>query len=240
MQLKDKIARSKDIRPASIAGIPSKGSNQDYVGLTDSDRLLVLPIWDHPIDYIEGPEYQRYIQQNPDYNQLYLRSAVADMLVEASKNLPKQYKLIVRAGHRPVPVQKAVLEGVKQDYLNDNPDSSPDQALEFARTYVSDPDIKLPPHCCGAAVDVDLLDTTTGKLVDFGCPVNTDSPLSFLYSEEINKLQATNRQILLTAMLDAGFASLSSEWWHYSYGDQTWAWFYSQPEAIYSIKEPNL
>ena len=25
-------------------------------------------------------------------------------------------------------------------------------------------------------------------------------------------------------MLDAGFSNLPSEWWHYDFGDQLWAW----------------
>ncbi|GAA5175436.1 hypothetical protein [Modicisalibacter zincidurans] len=34
------------------------------------------------------------------------------------------------------------------------------------------------------------------------------------------------------AMCDAGFANLPSEWCHYSYGDQMWAWYRDEPRAL--------
>jgi D-alanyl-D-alanine dipeptidase len=79
-----------------------------------------------------------------------------------------------------------------------------------------------------------VLDTTTGQLLDFGSKLNEDSERSFLHYPNLTKEQKENRLMLLTAMLDAGFASLMSEWWHYSYGDQTWAWFYGKTNSLYS------
>ena len=40
--------------------------------------------------------------------------------------------------------------------------------------------------------------------------------------------------MLVSAMLDAGLASCKTEWWHFSYGDQLWAWFYGNKESLYS------
>jgi D-alanyl-D-alanine dipeptidase len=34
-------------------------------------------------------------------------------------------------------------------------------------------------------------------------------------------------------MESQGFAQHPNEWWHFSYGDQLWAWQRSQSEAIY-------
>ena len=106
-----------------------------------------------------------------------------------------------------------------------------------ARIFVSDPDIELPPHVCGAAVDVELVDAATGQPLDFGSPINATSEKSFLHYPELTDLQRHNRQTLLVAMLTAGFASLASEWWHFSYGDQVWAWFYGESESLYSLAE---
>ncbi len=206
-----------------------------------SDKyLLVEPIWEKPIDEIEGPLYQEYIKKNPGYNKLYVRPEVAKKLQKAAQSLPARYLLVIRAGHRPIEVQHKLLDMVKNSYKKTNPDASASEVLEFARTYVSDPEIKTPPHCCGAAVDVDMIDRQTRFLVDFGCPVNTDSDISHLNTDKLTKEQKTNRDMLHKAMLGAGFAPFTTEWWHFSYGDDVWADFYNKPEAIYGLVEPEV
>jgi D-alanyl-D-alanine dipeptidase len=123
------------------------------------------------------------------------------------------------------------------DYRKYHPKASEGEVLTHARMYVSDPAIKVPPHCCGAAVDIDLLDISTNQLVDFGSPVNEDAEISHLHYGGITKNQKENRQYLLSTMLKAGFSSYYAEWWHYSYGDQIWAWFYGRDMCLYDIVE---
>lgn len=212
-------------------------SNSPLVPIHSSNNLLVEPIWQNPIDDIEGPLYQQYIRKYPSYKHVYVRSEVATMLTDASHILPSRYKLIIRAGHRPLEVQYKLLELVRDKYLQENPASTQEEALEFARTFVSDPRIKRPPHCCGAAVDVDCLDRNTGKLVDFGCPVNTDSEISFIDTDKITKTQKANRDMLQSTMKEVGFAPYKPEWWHFSYKDATWAEFYNSNTPLYEIAE---
>lgn len=214
--------------------------DEPLVTVKSSRLLLVDPIWQNPIDEIEGPLYREYMQVHPDYNAVYVRQSVAAMLKQAAKNLPARFQLILRAGHRPQEVQLRLLEMVKDRYLHANPKTTEATALAFARTYVSDPAIKLPPHCCGAAVDVDVLDRVSDALVDFGCPVNTDDEIAFLDSEKISRIQKGNRQMLVSAMTRAGFAPFAYEWWHFSYGDQTWADNYGKNGKLYGLIEPDL
>ncbi len=208
--------------------------NQDesLVTVRTSNRLIVEPIWEKPIDELEGPLYQQYIGKNPDYRDIYVREKVAGMLHCASNLLPDKYTLIIRAGHRPLEVQRQLLQRLMDEYKDKNTDASNKEALDFARTYVSDPAVKLPPHCCGAAIDVDCLDTMTGELVDFGCSVNTDDPISFTDSPLISSTQRANRKVLHKAMLEAGFAPFAAEWWHFSYGDAEWAAYYHKTDTI--------
>ena len=46
-----------------------------------------------------------------------------------------------------------------------------------------------------------------------------------------------NRRLLYWLMIDAGFASNPSEWWHFSFGDQMWAKLRNEPEALYAGAE---
>lgn len=240
MTTEEKLHRSRSIGDTPSKAIFTKSIDEPLVVVETKDRVVVDPIWITQIDDIEGPLYRKYIQENPKYAAVYTRKSVAAMLSGAAERLPTQYKLVVRASHRPLAVQKMLLRALIDEYKAQHPSASDAAALKFARTYVSDPAISIPPHCCGAAVDVDVIDTQTGKLVDFGCPVNTDSEISFLHTDLITKEQQTNREMLLRAMLEAGFASNKNEWWHYSYGDQTWAHFYHEPQALYGITEPTL
>jgi len=41
------------------------------------------------------------------------------------------------------------------------------------------------------------------------------------------------RNLLKDVMLSSGFSQHPNEWWHFSYGDQLWAWQNDYKEAIY-------
>lgn len=215
--------------------VPVNESHEKLVALQQTKRLTVRPIWDDQVDAIEGPLYVDYIRENPSYRDVYVREGVKAQLLRAVEALPPEYALVVRAGHRPPEVQLALLNMLKQDYMQSHPGVSEEDALGYARTYVSDPEIVMPPHCCGAAVDVDVIHAESGEVVDFGCSVNTDSPIAYLHSDLVTEKQYGNRMMLCQVMLEAGFAPYFTEWWHYSYGDQLWAKFYDKPHAIYSV-----
>jgi zinc D-Ala-D-Ala dipeptidase len=100
-----------------------------------------------------------------------------------------------------------------------------------------------PPHSTGAAVDVTLVDGQ-GRGIEMGSAIDEMSPRSypdFFEEKAIAKYAAvgydsreiagsdrqqfqTHRQILNTAMTSAGFRQHLREWWHFSWGDQYWAW----------------
>lgn len=236
MTLREKIEKSKREDRINFDSITCLNSADPLVKVADGRRILVDPIWNQAKD-AEGKLYKKYIVEHPRYDGIYVRQTILGRLEKAVGLLDAKYTLIVRAGHRPVKVQQQILDDLKGEFIAIHPDASGDQALEHARRYVSDPSIKLPPHCCGAAVDVDLFDQARNQLVDFGSPVNEDSEISALHSTLVNEEQRSNRLMLLKVMLQAGFASYYAEWWHYSYGDQIWAWFYNSQQCLYGLIE---
>lgn len=105
-----------------------------------------------------------------------------------------------------------------------------------------------PPHSTGAAIDVTLVNAI-GAVVDMGSPIDEMSPRSYPdYFADANVINTkndaengfvlvaegdhftfhTHRQRLKTTMSAAGFRQHSREWWHFSFGDQLWAWLNSQ------------
>lgn len=238
MDIDEKIERSKSKERIDYSKIGFSNLKDHLVKVESSGKILVEPVWTLEGDF-EGGMYADYIAEHPEYNGIYIRSGLLERLEKAAESLDDRYKLVVRAGHRPVEVQQRLLKECMQDYKDDHPEASDQDALKHARTFVSDPAISRPPHCCGAAIDVELFDVRNNKLVDFGSAMNVDDDISYLYYEKITAEQKANRMLLLKAMLEQGLASFAFEWWHYSYGDQTWAWFYGKESSLYSLIETN-
>lgn len=233
MNLEEKLARSRSNEDVDFSKYQSLEREDPLVKLESTERLLIEPNWTIPNDF-EGEMYADYIASHPEYDGVYVRGELVPRVQQAALSLPDPYQLVIRAGHRPIDVQRRLLRECVADYKRDNPGVTDDEALEHARDFVSDPDITLPPHVCGAAVDVELFDKAEQKYLDFGSRMSDDNERSFLYFQDLTDDQKTNRLLLTTTMLDAGFASCKTEWWHFSYGDQLWAWFYGEKNSLYS------
>lgn len=234
--VKQRIERSKSKERIDFSKIGCIDQQDPLVKIEASDKIIVEPVWTLEGDF-EGGMYADYIAEHPEYDGIYVRSELLKRLEEAASSLSDQYKLVIRAGHRPLAVQKRLLKECAEDYKNDNPGVSDEEALEHARTFVSDPDNSLPPHCCGAAIDLELMDTSTNKLVDFGSTMNVDDDISYLHYDDITDEQKANRMLLLATMLEQGLASTAFEWWHFSYGDEVWAWFYGEADSLYGLTD---
>lgn len=233
MDLQKKLNRSASTERINFSKYQSANLDDPLVKIATEGKLIIEPCWTLENDW-EGKRYADYIANHAEYDGIYVRSELAKRLEKAANSLNDTYRLVVRAGHRPIEVQRKILIECAEDYKKNHPEATDKDALEHARTYVSDPETTLPPHVCGAAVDVELLDANTGQLLDFGSKINDDNEKSFIYYPGLSKEQKDNRQILLSAMLGADFASCMPEWYHFSYGDQVWAWFYEKEKSLYS------
>lgn len=210
-------------------------TNEQFITRLELDEsdFLLEPFWQTEND-IEGDCYAEYVTRHPDFS-LIMRRGVYERLCLARKKLPQHWKVILKAGFRPLAVQEAVLQAFIDKGRSEHPSWSAEESLTHVRLFVADPRIVCPPHTTGGAIDIDIKDTRTMQTVDMGCPVNTDSPLAFLHSDRLTAVQYANRMTLLDAMLEAGFAPNVHEWWHYQYGETYWAAFYGQTETLYDI-----
>lgn len=113
------------------------------------------------------------------------------------------------------------------------------QVYQFWAVPSSDPQ-KPPPHSTGAAVDLTLADCE-GHPLEMGGAIDEVSERSFpdfydRHPEETNAACfAQRRQILYQAMRSAGFQRHPNEWWHFSLGDQLWAWQMQQQTGQQNI-----
>lgn len=174
----------------------------------------------------------------------YLRDQTYQRLLQAAQSLPEGVRLVVLDGWRPYAVQQYLFDTLMDILVKKHSDWVPQRLLAKARELVSPPsfDEQSPsPHLTGGAVDVALCDLQ-GRLLEMGTAFDEASPKS--YSAYFEGLEAfnpeqrsvrDNRRLLYNAMTAAGFSNLPSEWWHYDFGDQLWAWYQRHPKAHYGV-----
>jgi D-alanyl-D-alanine dipeptidase len=70
-------------------------------------------------------------------------------------------------------------------------------------------------HNLGLAIDLTLIDRSTGAELEMGTPFDTFSAAA--HTANASGVAATNRQRLKAAMEKEGFVNYDQEWWHFSF-----------------------
>ena len=181
------------------------------------------------------------IESRSDYF-LWVRLAVAERLVAASRLLPASFRLLIIEGYRPLAVQRKYFRQHMATLRRQHPGIDENTLIDLTSRWVAPPDVSA--HPTGAAVDL-TLQHHDGSTVDMGSVVNaTDAESSgacYTRSSFICREAARHRQVLFDAMTAAGFVNYPSEWWHWSYGDRYWAVLEGKPYALFGpIEEEAL
>ncbi|MFO0016264.1 MAG: M15 family metallopeptidase [Synechococcaceae cyanobacterium] len=186
-----------------------------------------------------------------------LRSGVVSRLLAAQESLQRhdpRLRLAIFDAWRPLAVQRfmvrhALVEECRQRGLDPDREG---QELEAVRVLVArfwaspsaDPATP-PPHSTGAAVDLTLADHE-GQPLPMGGAIDALGPVSepdHYASAALAAPQSeparwhANRERLQDVMAVAGFCRHPNEWWHFSLGDQLWAWTLGEGQAIYGRLE---
>ncbi len=134
----------------------------------------------------------------------WLRYEAALAIVEAQKSLQKQgYSLLLYDCYRPLSVQKFMWE------VYPNP------------MYVANPHKGIGSiHNRGGAVDLTVIDSN-GQALDMGSPFDYFGKEAHQDNFDLPEKVLANRAILREAMVAAGFRTIRTEWWHYSYQNKT-------------------
>jgi len=98
-----------------------------------------------------------------------------------------------------------------------------------------------PPHSTGGAVDLTLADAT-GQPLAMGGAIDAIGPVSepdhfapAAVADPGSEAASWHRHRIRLGevMVAAGFARHPNEWWHFSHGDQLWAWSLGETTAHY-------
>lgn len=170
-----------------------------------------------------------------------LRKGVAERLNEAISRVPKGLKLAMLEGWRAPHIQRRMYLAVKARLREQHPEWNAAQLTRKANQFTA-PMSKVvpPPHTTGAALDV-FVARPDGTLLNHVAPYERYDIKGFLTNAPGLAQEAREaRDILRRCFVDTGITNYPSEYWHWSYGDQGWAYRGGHEHAIYdSITPPN-
>jgi zinc D-Ala-D-Ala dipeptidase len=191
-----------------------------------------------------------YIKCGAEYagkSPYYLRQGVLDRVIQAQERLQQLqpgWKLQIFDAYRPVEVQQYMVDYTFRDAVTRRgldvaqlSQTESDQIWQDVYQIWAVPSFDLdtpPPHSTGAAIDLTLVDEH-GIPVDMGSPIDEMSPRSYpehfaTSTDPIEQQYHRHRQLLEKTMNYAGFIRHPAEWWHFSIGDQLWAWLNNQAD----------
>ena len=150
---------------------------------------------------------------------LLTREAARALKAVAGEVNAQGYRLKVFDAYRPAcAVRHFVLWGVEDLDLRMKPYFYPELEKQelFKRGYIASQS----SHSRGSAVDLTLLDMSTGREVDMGSPLDLFSERSHPDSRAVTDEQYENRMFLQAAMVRNGFAPIDCEWWHFALRDE--------------------
>jgi len=158
-----------------------------------------------------------------------------DQVDRALKEVDANLQLVVAYGYRSLEVQQHYFTIQKESYLSTQQFENEEDLNEIIHRLIAVPNVA--GHPTGGAVDVFIVDNRDGTKLDFGVPIFTfDSKDAYSLSPFISDEAKKNRLLLRKVMTSQGFAPFDGEWWHFSFGDKEWTFYYKQPYALYEQK----
>jgi zinc D-Ala-D-Ala dipeptidase len=209
------------------------------------------PLVEIPLELfaVESPHaYEKLGAPYGEHSPYYLRQSVIDGLITAQNYLQlihPDWRIQIFDAYRPIAVQKFMVNysfgealrerGLIEAELSETRLQEVWEAVYQIWAKPSWDEKTPPPHSTGAAVDVTLVDDM-GQIVNMGSPIDEMSKRSLpdYYASSIQpeaQQYDAYRLLLCNVMEKAGFQRNPREWWHFSLGDQMWAWLNNQANS---------
>lgn len=215
-----KIAKYSDLK-----NIPVNETDEQFMSANSYDKNITL-------------KYKKD-DMKPFLGEVILvRDTVARMLAAANKKIQSKHHnltLLISYGYRSLEIQQKYFDRQVNIIKKEQPKIAESELLEAVHKRVAVPEVA--GHPTGGAIDVTLYDIKLNQEIDMGTDIADYSQNTFsTYSTKISDQQQASRLLLHDTLINEGFCPFYEEWWHFSYGDKEWAWFYNQPTALYEQK----
>lgn len=203
--------------------IPIKENNSALISLKKSEFNLVFE-----------PSIKK------DYKYL-VREAVFEKIGLISKILDKEDKrLIIRSAWRSFEHQRLLLEDKVAYLQREYPNKQIEEIEEFVSYFIAPVTKSL--HSTGGAVDALIYDLKNDCVLDFGTNDGLNINLNdkcYPYHPFISHQAKKNRKLLIDLFEEQDFVVDIKEYWHFDYGDASWALEKGEKNAIYGIIKEN-
>ncbi|WP_010631506.1 M15 family metallopeptidase [Sporolactobacillus vineae] len=174
------------------------------------------------------PSY--YLQKLPGTSPLlFLREGVAERIIRLADRLPGQLSLVLIDGWRSYETQRCLYDRAAARFrkLGHTEQQVKEEMTGFVAFPSRDPACPA-PHYSGSAIDLTLAEGQDWLEMGTDFDDFTDKAgLTYYEGKEGlsgSALRARNNRRKLRHLMEcAGFVPNPAEWWHYSYGDRTWA-----------------
>lgn len=178
--------------------------------------------------YVEKCNMLQYGENVP------IRKSVYNKLLNAAKKLQsinKNYVLLVVYGYRAMEMQVQYFNEIYEDVKDKFDDKV--ELYEYIHEKIAVPEVA--GHPTGGAVDIEIYDVESKKAINFGAEIlDWDTTKCYYENDSLTEEERNNRRFLRELMMSEGFAPYDGEWWHFSYGDKEWAFYYKKEEALYN------
>lgn len=164
---------------------------------------------------------------------LFLRSEVIEkieLVLKSLKERKPRLKMKVVYGYRELDIQQKLFDIFLNKFSSDYTGSS---LLEQVHKFIAVPEVS--GHPTGGAIDVCLTDEN-GIDLNYGSAIWTFTKSAYTFNPFVSYESWMNRMFLRQLFLQQGFAPFDGEWWHFSYGDKEWAYYYGKINALYKQK----
>lgn len=175
--------------------------------------------------------------------ELFLRKGVAERIIGVAGRLPSGLTLVLIDGWRSYETQRFIYDTTIEKFRADG--YSEEKIKREIKHFVACPSKdrdKPAPHYTGGAIDLTIADSDGWLGMGTGFDDFTERAHLhyFEWQENLSPAECEardNRRFLAKIMEEAGFVHNPREWWHYSYGDLTWANSKNQ-QPLYGGIEP--
>lgn len=193
------------------------------------------------VNYLEACPLLLHDEPVFDYHrETLLRESVVTRLCRAAEALPKEYRLVVLEGWRGRHIQHRMYLRSLDYWRERHPEWSEAAVRRVANRFtapINHPKVP-PPHSTGGALDIGLR-YADGSRCDFHTPFERADPRSFpTDAKGLSREARQHRDLLRSVLREVDITNYPSEYWHFSYGDQGWAYRGGHDHAVYASIEP--
>lgn len=215
------------VKYCDLKKVVVKESGESFIALPNSGKNVI------------GRYDEKLADMRNDFPKIIVRKSVTEKLKVADvmlKKIDSEFQLLVTYGFRSLEVQKKYFSFFKKK-LSEKYETEL-ELLEAVHKLIAVPEVA--GHPTGGAVDVTIL--KNGKPLPMGTEIyDFSSKDCYSLSPFIKKSELINRTLLRYTMMSCGFAPFDGEWWHYSFGDKEWCFYYGKKTAIYNqLSSPKL